>query len=83
MSAISSYFASANVYQPVDRNSFAQSSEAVGGAKQAFAETGDETAPEDHRQNQDSSENPETPGAQEAAPASCSVTDGHILNVTA
>jgi hypothetical protein len=81
MSAISSYFSPANVYQAVDRNSFAQSSEAVGGTQQAFAET-DEEASHNGQQQDESEEARLAEAVQTATPAAPS-GNHYILNVTA
>jgi len=83
MSAISSFFSPANVYQAADRNSFAQSSEAIGGTKHAFAETDEEASHEGQRHDPDPGDGPAVDEAQKAAPASQPGTPRYILNVTA
>jgi hypothetical protein len=83
MSAISSYFSPANVYQAVDRNSFAQSSEAIGGTKQAFAETNEEASHGSDRHDPEPGETPAVIEAQKTAPASRTNSHRYILNVTA
>jgi hypothetical protein len=83
MSAISSYFSPANVYQAVDRNSFAQSSEAVGGTKQAFAETDEETSHGSDRHNPEPGETLAVIETQKTALVSRTSSHRYILNVTA
>jgi hypothetical protein len=81
MSAISSYFSSATAYQALDRNSFAHSSEAIGGTKQAFAESDEEGS---HRGSQPDDDFDKTRLATESeAPAAATTNQQHGLNVTA
>jgi hypothetical protein len=83
MSAISSYFSSANVYQAADRNSFAQTSEAIGGTKQASAETDEEASHEGQPPDRDPGESLEMAEAESAAPAPAAGHQRYLLNVTA
>lgn len=82
MSMILSSF-SAALYQAADRNTLAQSAEAVAGTKQAFAETDQGADHGGRRHGQDSSET--SPTAQAEDTTTTSVTDNHrhVLNVTA
>lgn len=81
MSMILSSFSTA-AYQAADRNTLAQSAEAVAGTKQAFAET-DEESRQGRRHCQDSGGT--FPALPDEDATTTSMTDNHrhVLNVTA
>lgn len=83
MSAISSFTSPSNLYQHVDRNSLAQSAEAVAGTKQAFAETDEEASHGGHRHGHNPGESVEMAETQNTATDSPYGNHQHILNVTA
>ncbi len=85
MSAISSFSSMMNVYQPLDRNSFAQSAEAVAGTQQAFADADGEMPHEDrHRQEPQDGETTPLPVEPDETTISPPVNNlRYVLNVTA
>ena len=82
MSAISS-FSAANVYSAVDRNSLAQSTEAVAGTKQAFAETDQEAPHEGRDEGQDAKSGFPTTNSPDAKTPVLTNNHRYVLNVTA
>jgi hypothetical protein len=75
-----------NVYQPQDRNSFAQSAEAVAGTQQAFADADGEMPHEDHRHREEHQDGettflPAEPDETTTLPPTNNLR--YVLNVTA
>ena len=66
----------------VSRDSYAESVEAIDGAKQAFRDADRKTGNNDH-ENEDSEAAFPAEAAEDEAPRSPAGNDGHVLNVTA
>ena len=83
MSAISSFSPAANLYQAADRNSLAQSTDAVAGTEQAFAENDQETPHEGYRQDGDSEAAVPEMAARGTTETFATRNHRYVLNVTA
>jgi hypothetical protein len=86
MSAISSFSSAMNVYQTLDRNSFAQSAEAVAGTQQPFPDADGEMPHEDrrHREEYEDDEMASLPvEPNEISDFPATNNSRYVLNVTA